>query len=232
MITIRNFENDADYEAMADIYNSVWEHKITADYVRERDSKRSSEFFLQRVAAEWDEQIVGVGSYGVSSNAYMPGKYSISMTVYPDYQRRGIATRFFEHVTSILAEYDPKPVKFSTGTFENRVGAVSMLDKLGFKPMMREVVAGLDVENFDPASFAWAFKKIEENNILIHTLQELMNSDPNWQHHFHQLAVAIELDIPSIDTPTPPISNAITPTAPRYFPMRSTELVRFDSMSR
>ncbi|MBC8174099.1 MAG: GNAT family N-acetyltransferase [Candidatus Marinimicrobia bacterium] len=202
MLKIRNFEkNEADYRAFVDVDNAVWsDFPWTVEEWKHNDQSRNPEYLYKRLVVEKNGKIVGYANYGECSWDYVPGKYSIFISVHPDYQRKGIGTTLYEHVLDILSKRNPKQLVVTTR--EDKKGAIHFLEKHQFKLIQREPVSHLRIDSFDFKKYEWVFSEMKAQGIQLFLLSQLQEIDPVWDRKLWELDWEIVQDIPSPDPPT------------------------------
>lgn len=203
MIEIRPFEpTDEEYEAVVAVWNAVWPDDLyTVEEMRHDDETRNPERLFQRlVAVEEDGTIPAFAMYQESGWDHVPGKYRIRIYVHPERRRQGIGTRLYEHVIDALAARDP--IKLESGTREHQAGGLAMLEKYGFKQVMREPVSHLDVAAFDPTPFQAKRERVEASGIVIRPLTALRDEVADWARRLYDLDWECIRDMPSPDPPT------------------------------
>src|SRR5690606_12516062 len=105
-INIRPFDySDQDYETAVELNNLVWPERYeTAEEQKLWDQERPKEYLNERLLAEVDGRPVAEAGYGETFWSYEPGKYWLSITVHPDYQRRGIGSTLYDHIMVSLGD--------------------------------------------------------------------------------------------------------------------------------
>ena len=204
--TFRPFEADCDYPAIVAIHNLCWPDKsATVDDWREADQRKPADRYFFREVVEVDGRIVASASYFESQWEHVPGKYVLKLEVHPDYQRRGIATAWFDHaLRDVLAQRDPVPILLSASTREDQPAALAMLAKHDFALKQRLPISRLDVTAFDPSPYASVLARVAENGIIIKRLSELQRTDTDWRRRVYDLEISADADTPSVEPITPP----------------------------
>lgn len=206
MVTIRPFsETDQEYAMLVAIHNAVWPAEpTTVDYVRYRDQIWPQAYFIQRLVAEADDQIVATASYCETHWSYRPGKYDIRIGVHPKYQGQGIGSAIYDHILAALHIRPGELTMLTSLTQEDQPAALHFLAQRGFHQQMRFPRSQLVVMDFDPNPFRSAVRKMTERGIRIATLAELQQYDADWQAHVWELDCTCTLDEPLPDTFSPP----------------------------
>ena len=95
---IREF-TPSDYHAVADIHNTIYPHlaSIGEAWIN-RDRQRDPKYKFQRWVALEEERIVGYGLYSQQIFDYHPRKFHISISVLPQYRRRGIGSALYNQI--------------------------------------------------------------------------------------------------------------------------------------
>ena len=204
MFTIRPFNpTDEAYEAIAAVAKAVWiyDSQTPADY-KHRDTGWDSKYLFQRLVVEEHGRLLGVASYNETPWSYLPGKYQWQILVHPDEERRGIGSAVYDHIQQALQQQEPAPTLIVTSTREDKPQSIRFLQKRGYQPTMRWVVSELDVSQFEAARFATLRQKLADEGIIIRTLPEQIELDPDWQQAIYDLDWQLTLDEPSPQPPT------------------------------
>ena len=201
-LTIRPFnKTDEEYRAVVDISNANWPDELSApESWQHRDKHRNPKYLFRRVVGESDGKVVAFSSYGESEWAYVPGKYFISVEVYPDHQRKGYGAAMYDHVAADLAERDP--LFFTADTREDKPDFIRFLEKRGFVRQMRYPVSYLFVNKFDFAKFGGIEKHVAEQGIEIVNVPDLPARDLDWERNWYELENECWLDVPLPEPPT------------------------------
>jgi len=201
MVTIRPFdESDEDYQTVVDIVNALWpEYPISVEQMKHWDASREKKYRFTRIMGELDGKVVASGVYGESSWTHVPGKYFVAVNVHPDFQRRGIGTRFYDHMVTEIAGYDPKPTTLTSDTREDKPDYVRFLTKRGFVQKLREQSSRLDLRAFDPGAFRDVVERVEAMGVEIVSVAELELRDPDWMKEYYELDWIVSQDIPTVD---------------------------------
>lgn len=192
--TIRPFTPE-DYEAYCAVNNAVYpEYPETPDEVRHEDAQRHAKLLWGRFLAETDGQAVGVASYGQVLGAYHPQRFRINVAVLPEREAQGIGAALYEQLLAALEPYDP--ISLRTEVREDAGRALRFAADRGFVEDMREQESKIDLAAFAPEQFADDLKRTEAAGIVIRTVGELKDTDPDYQHKLYDLMWALAQDIP------------------------------------
>lgn len=189
-----------DYAAMVAITNRVYpDYPETVDEWVFQDAHRDPRCRWQRWVIEQDGAVVGLGGYSQWSGMYHPRKFSVSITVDPEYQGRGIGKALYDQVRAALSPLDPLSLRADVR--EDMARGRRFLGDRGFVEEMREWESRLEVPVFDPAPFAGAEARVRGHGIEIRTYAGLA-SDPDRENRFYELDWALMQDIPHPEPPT------------------------------
>ena len=202
---IRPFDyTDADYEAAIAVNNACFpDNPDSVANWQYKDTTRDPKYWLQRDMIEVDGKIAATSIMMDTAWSYQPGKYFLAVSVHPDYRRRDIATAWHKHALQTLDARPHPPKMLLSRTMDDQPEGIAMLQKLGFRQVMRERVSRLDVTTFDPAPFAPAMEKAWAADIQIKPLTDLQQTDPDWKRKLWKMETGIYADIPSPDELTP-----------------------------
>jgi GNAT superfamily N-acetyltransferase len=202
MMTIRPFnKTDADYQALADISNAIWPDRPSVPQgAKESDKRRDPKYYWQRLVVESGGVMIASAVYGESEWTHVPGKFSISMQVHPDHQRKGVGTALYDHVMADLAERGP--TIFESHAREDKQEGMSFLEKRGYKRTLRDQMSELVVADFGPAPFAWTGDRMAEIGVEIRTVTELEADGVDWKREAWELEHELMQDVPTDDPVT------------------------------
>lgn len=193
-LTIRPFEK-SDYASIAEVLNATWPDELLKEAsLREEDTKHDPKVKWGRFVAELDAQVVGVASYTQPEGMYHPQKFTAWVTVRPEFRGQGIGKALYTRVLEALRPHEP--ISLLTTTREDQGSALAWLEKLGYVEKMRYWESRLDVTAFDPAPFAHAEAKARAHGIVITTLAELEQRDPDYKQKFYDLFCEAREDVP------------------------------------
>jgi GNAT superfamily N-acetyltransferase len=205
-LRIRKFDgSDADYQAIVKIDNVVWpEFQATIENWKHWDGSRDSKYRFQRWLLESDGRVVAFGATGDRSWAYQPGQYFVNLNVLPEEEGQGFGSVLFNHLLAEALAMEPKPVRITTHTREDKPRGVRFLEDRGYTRSMRFPRSALDVTLFDPAPFAAKLAQIQQSSIEITSLALLMQRDPEWMRKLYDLEWELVQDVPYHDELTRP----------------------------
>ena len=193
-LVIRQFA-PADYPALTEIWNVNYpDYPATPDELRLDDRQRDKQCRRERWVGEVGGRVVGFGCFDQPATMYHPRRFSLTLNVLPDFQRRGIGSALYERVAAELAQFDPLTLRAIAG--EDMTGRIRFLEARGFREESRFWESQLEVSEFDPASFAGAEECIRIQGIEIRTLREL-KAEPDRDRKLHELISEVQADMPS-----------------------------------
>ena len=197
-LVIRPFdESDRDYDASVAIWNAISPAEPTsAEGARYTDSVRDKKYLFGRLMAELDGKIVATAIYREPFWCYAPGKYALVIRVLPQYQKKGIGGALYDHIMEYLQEQKHKPVNLHSDAREDQPHSVRFLTKRGFEQMMRQQVSRLDVASFDAAPFARSLERFEESGLVLKTLDQFRQEDPEALRKTHEKFSEFFRDVP------------------------------------
>ena len=206
MVTIHPFDySEQSYRAIVAIQNQIFPDQLeTVEWWQHRDSIRNKEYFYQAFTVERDGQFVGYAHVMETPWSYRPGKYSLGVTVHPDYQRRGIGTQVYDHMLALLATRPQPPTLLIANIREDKTEAVRFLTKRGFQQVMRSPISRLELATFDGSRFADVPAKVEASGIRIYPMTALAQIDADYREKIYELDWQCTLDEPLPDAPTKP----------------------------
>lgn len=195
--------SEADYSARAAISNAVYpDYAETVDELKFSDANKDPKLKIARFLAEVEGKPVGLASYSQSLDMYHPQKFGINVSVLPEWQGQGIGKALYEHVLAALAPHEP--ILIRSNTREDYDRAVRFITDRGFTEAMRDWESRFNPHAFDRAPFVEILEKVTRGGIVIKSLAELSQSDPDWKQKLYELDWTITLDMPTTDTLTEP----------------------------
>ncbi|MFY0535898.1 GNAT family N-acetyltransferase [Nannocystis pusilla] len=110
-MNIRPFDaSERDFQAMAAIKWVVWpEYRRTVAEIRAIDATWDRNFYLNRLVAEVDGQVVGFASCYQAFWVERPGTYGVWIDVLPDWRRRGSAAPCMRRCSTTWRRSSPAP---------------------------------------------------------------------------------------------------------------------------
>ncbi len=201
MPTIRLFTpTDRDYAAVTQIEAAVWPDQYpTEDSFRYRDKVRPADRYFQRLMIEEEDAVVGFAAYMETAWSATPDEYLFYINVHPDWQRRGIGRATYQYIMDVLRR-EKQPAVLICDTRDDKAASIRFLEKRGYVREARYPRSLLDVQAFDHAPFARYPERMTAQGIVIKTLAQLMESDPDWARKLWTLYGVVVQDEPG---PTP-----------------------------
>jgi mycothiol synthase len=194
---IRAFDGtDRDYGGIVSVRNAVWPNlPDTVEERRYHDDSRDRAFLFERFVAEAEGLIVASCFVSEPVKTREAGLYFIAINVLPEREQRGIGAACYEHALGMLRARRPAILKSSTR--EDKPRGIRFLEKRGFRGVMREQMARLDLSRFDGARFADKAEAVRARGIEIVTLDALRERDPEWRTKLWDLDWSIHRDVPA-----------------------------------
>lgn len=197
--------HDADYPALARIYNAIYHEALrTADEMRhdvERIDRRHfvSEWMVATRAASGN--VIGYAAYHQAPWAYHPNKYRLVLHVHPDHQGGGIGRRLMDDIQSALGARGAE--RLHAWAREDHARSVAFLGRYGFTEFARDFESRLDVAGVDLTRFAGYPDRVAQMGITITTLAEDLQKNPQCLGAVYQAYCALDVGAPR-DTPELP----------------------------
>ena len=185
----------ADYPALAEIWNASYpDYPTTPDELRLEDRQREKRCRRERWLGEVGGRVIGFGGFDQPATMYHPRRFSLTLNVLPDFQRRGIGSALYERVAAKLSQFDPLSLRAIAG--EDMVGRIRFLEAPGFREESRCWESQLEVSEFEPASFVGTEERIRIQGIEIRTMRE-METEPDRDRKLHELISEVQADMPN-----------------------------------
>ncbi|GAB4458798.1 MAG: GNAT family N-acetyltransferase [Armatimonadaceae bacterium] len=202
-VQIRPFTPD-DYSAVVAIHNLQYpDYTDTVEQWRFRDERRDEKVKWSRFVATDDQnQIVGMATYNQSVDMYHPRKFSVDVFVHPEFVGQGIGKALYEKLLEALIPFDPILVRANAR--EDYTRSVRFLTDRGFTEEMREWESRLNPQAWDPAAWQDVRKKVLAQGIVVKSVAELQETDPEWRQKLFEMDWSVTLDMPAPDTLTKP----------------------------
>jgi GNAT superfamily N-acetyltransferase len=120
--------------------------------------------------------------------------------VHPRAQRQGFGGTLYDFLLEQLEPREPRLlVSF---TREHYTDAIRFLENRGYKKIMRVPVSRLESATFDVESYAEKLERVANSGIVIKTMAQLREEDPNWKRKLYELEWELVQDVPTPDTLT------------------------------
>lgn len=199
---VRSFrETAADYAAVAGTATAAWpENPTTVEQLEYNDRNRRPDLVFRRFVAEVDASVVAVGFCCEPEWSKRPGKFFVNISVRPEFRNQGVGSAIYSRIVETLSDLGLKML--TTGTREDRPAAIRFLTTRGFQQVMRFPLSRLEIGTFDRDRFRATVDRVADGGIVIRSLCELMETDPDWQRHCWDLDWKIIQDLPVPDTLT------------------------------
>ena len=195
-VTIRTF-HVADYEAITAIHNA----NFGPEFMKEPeelcfwDEHREDYCKMERWVAEAEGKVVAFGEYSQSGHMYDPHKFSLNISVLPEYYLRGIGRRLYDLVVREVSRFDP--VQLDEWTREDMACRIGFLERRGFVPDMRMWTSLLDLSEFDPSRFADVVRSVSDQGIALRSFEELGVNDADVRRKIYELWLELRHDVPA-----------------------------------
>jgi GNAT superfamily N-acetyltransferase len=202
-ITIRPFTySDDEYVALASIRNAIYpDYLFTPAEFRRMDENHAEQVKLWRFVAEADGQPVGLAHYRHMGWMYHPQKFEAAVHVHPEYQRRGVGARLYEHILADMASHDP--ISLRSQIREDYTAGMRFAQQRGFREETRAWESRLDLASFDPRPFAGQIERVTAQGIGLTNAAALEATDPDFWAKLYELDVTLGHDVPNPETFTP-----------------------------
>lgn len=204
-ITIRPFDgSDTDYEHWVAVQHAVYpDYKTSVAEIKDNDVRRPSICRNARWLAFRDGQPVGLAAHDQVIWVYNPDRYIVEVLVAPEARKAGLGSALYEIVINALAAFHPKALRVVYR--EGADDSLRFLKKRAYTELERAWESRLDVTAFDFAPFAEAQRKAAENGIVIRSVAELQQTEPEeWARKVYEVDRLAVQDVPSQDGVTPP----------------------------
>ncbi len=192
-----------DYPAIVDIDSSLsikWpERPGTPEGWASIDRNRNPERKFQRLVAVSEGATVGFGSFSQMNTDPSQRMFYINIEVGTDYRRRGIGTALYDRISADLRPLDARILR--ADAFTHLPQGFKFLQKRGFYEAFRETPVYLNITSFDPSPFVGLETKLQNNGIVIKTLNDL-KTDIDRDRKLFDLYQEVADDVPQEDIPT------------------------------
>jgi GNAT superfamily N-acetyltransferase len=196
-ITIRPFEEDADYDRLEAteklIIPDEWD---SADYYRNEDQQQAPHPAQRWLVFDGDRPI-GNAEYLLGHWWDEPDQYIFYLGVIPAYQGMGVGKQLLETVMTALQQLGAKSTL--TWVRDDYPRAIRFLEDRGYAMIQRDAQSELIVSTFDPTPFDNVLDRLNQHRISLHSIDELQQSDPNWVQKLYDIDWPIRLDVPGTE---------------------------------
>jgi GNAT superfamily N-acetyltransferase len=129
--------------------------------------------------------------------SYKPGKFHLSIYVHPDQQGHGFGRQLYDHLMEELLPRDPRTL--TARTREDKPVGIAFLTRRGFRQVQRDPISELNVAGFRAERFSPIVEQVAAEGVVIKSLAELADSEPDWKQRYYDLDCELVPDIPSPD---------------------------------
>jgi GNAT superfamily N-acetyltransferase len=202
-MTIRKFDfTTADFEryveirniAVPDLPSSVeFETRFLRDWPEDQ-------FFARLLVEDKAGRTIATADYHHLPWSFGPQKFGLMIFVLPEMRRQGLGGRLFDFIMHELAPYDPTSLESQTR--EDWPDGVRFLEKRGFKLVNRQQQSKLDPARFEPERYKELLAKVEASGLVIKSLGQAMEADPEVLRKLHGLEMETMNDVPWYDEMT------------------------------
>lgn len=198
----RQNDNDVSHSVM--LHNTLFpEDPITEKLLLNMKRLRSDFCHYGDSLGEVDGQVVASASYYQNSGSYHPNRFRLDIKVLKEYRNQGIGTAMYEHLLTMLAPFDPRQLRVYTRS--NRKEALRFLEKRGYTVYSEIAFSTLYVPDCDLSQFDGLHEKVQKTGVVITTLSERLQNDPDIYRKIYDADWEISRDEPGTedDTRTP-----------------------------
>ncbi len=197
--------SDADYPALARIYNAVYHDALrAADEMRHEVERIDRRRFVSEWLAATDPttgEVVGYAAYHHIPWAYHANNYRLVLHIHPDHQGRSIGRRLMGEILSAIKARGAQ--RLDAWVREDRPRSVAFLGQYGFAEFARDFESRLDVAGVDLNRFAGHTDRVAHLGITLTTLAEELQRTPQCLGAVYQAYCALDVGAPR-DTPELP----------------------------
>lgn len=197
MLNIRPFDySDEDYRRAIAIDGAIFgEPPEPMEEWKHDDQTRSKDYPYYREMVLRDGQVIAFVETYQNRFAYHPQKYECRIFVDPQHDAPDVRPAVLEFVLQRLADEDL--IALQSGMLDDKPHAMRFFEEYGFEKVAEEKLSKLDVPAFDTSRYAGLLARLEDEGIVIMTLRQLQQRDPDWQRKLYDLDVTVNRDIPS-----------------------------------
>ena len=200
-IKIREF-NQNDFAGLVQLHNVIMpELPTTEKEFRHWDETRDAKYYLYRVVAEIDNEIVAMAEFGHFFNMFHPDKYFGTVQVLPQYRRMGLGSKLYSMI--IKKSNQRNAVVIRTEVKEDQVDGLRFAKKNGFVAEIEEWEARADPREFDFKKYDGLFDKLQVKGIEIVNLEDMLEHDQDAKQELYKLAQILAKDVPQPEAYTP-----------------------------
>jgi len=202
-VAIRDFRPE-DYPALVAINNASFpDHPETEGEWRYEDEHFDRATYVQRRLVAVDRAAgdpVGFSDYSHMPWSFDPRRFQAWINVHPNAQRRGVGGALHDRLLEEMRERKATAVK--TSVRESMTDSVAWVQRRGFREVSRHWESRLDLQAFDPATFA-KYANVPKG-LRIVTLKDELAEDPDRLRGVYEMGNAIGPDVPRTDPYTAP----------------------------
>ena len=158
------------------------------------------QFFARLLVEDQAGCTIAMADYHHLPWSYHPHKFGLMIFVHPQARRQGLGGRLYDTVLEELSPYDPASLESQTR--EDWPDGVRFLEKRGFQLVNRQQQSRLDPAAFEPERYKELLAKIEKSGLVIKSLGQALQSDPEVMRKLHGLEMETKNDVPWYDEMT------------------------------
>ncbi|HWA83823.1 MAG TPA: GNAT family N-acetyltransferase [Fimbriimonadaceae bacterium] len=187
--------SEADYEAVADLYNRHDPHWMAADMLRDRLTRWPEGDPRIDLAAVRDGRVFGYGaSFRRSSDP--EGKFTVQVVVDPEAAGQGLAWRLLAAVEEFGKAHE---AAFFQATAKEKIpSGIAFAAKAGYTPIQRLFDSVLALEDFDLEASALLIDGLKAHGYRFTTLADEGNTEEN-RRRLYELDIETDIDTPGFE---------------------------------
>ena len=200
---IRKFDHTkVDYERYVDLRNTILPEQPTSVAFEKRWIRDWPEDQLfRRVFLESPQgQTLAAADFQHLPWSFHPQKFGLMIFVRPEARRQGLGSRLFDYIFDELRAYDP--ISLESQTREDWSDGQRFLEKRGFQIVNRQQQSKLDPTGFEPARYADLMARVEKSGLIIKSLGQALQADPEVMQKLYDLENETINDVPWHDEMT------------------------------
>jgi tRNA (guanine37-N1)-methyltransferase len=190
-----------DYQLLADLTNQIDpQSRASSAVFQQLDRQPEANLKSARWVAMLDNELVGYAYYYQYAGTYDPEKATVRIVVRPDCQKQGIGSLLLEHLVKRAKEDGLKLLVAQLQ--EVKKPALKFVRKRGFNDYGRRLLFTLNPARFDPTPYENLETELAERGIVIKSLTELCETDPDHERKVYELHWTLDAEVPTPEAST------------------------------
>jgi GNAT superfamily N-acetyltransferase len=203
-IHLRPLDSDTDLPRYAELYSLVDSVPVTADLIRERDSRRlEGQVHRRMLAVSDDDQLVGFNEV-IRIPWQKPGRFWMLAVVDPAWKQQGIGSHLYDDALQFAQSQGASELRCTVR--DQHPEGLRFAQQRGFGVDRHLFESTLALASFDEQPFKGTIEAQQASGLRFFTLADAGMTEKN-QHKLYELNRSTAADNPSSDGTFPPFEQ-------------------------